>query len=70
MHHKQTWTVTDKAAPSVSTVVISPLFSVKAMPVDKQPTNMENPIGPLTTQLGMGLSFVSQHLRRPPRTLP
>lgn len=24
---------------------------------------MENPIGPLITQLGMGLSFVSQHLK-------
>lgn len=24
---------------------------------------MENPIGPLITQLGMGWSFVSQHLK-------
>lgn len=28
-----------------------------------EPTIMENPIGPLITQLGMGLSFNSQHLR-------
>lgn len=30
---------------------------------DGQPTMMEKPIGPLMTQLGTGLSFVSQHLR-------
>lgn len=30
---------------------------------EPQLTIMENPIGPLITQLGMGLSFVSQHLK-------
>lgn len=30
---------------------------------DVEPTIMENPIGPLITQFGMGLSFLSQHLR-------
>lgn len=32
---------------------------------EPQPTIMENPIGPLITQLGTGLSFLSQHLRAP-----
>lgn len=34
-----------------------------AFPGTKQFTIMDNPIGPLITQLGIGLSFVSQHLR-------
>lgn len=35
----------------------------------RQPTMMEKPIGPLITQLGIGLSFVSQHLRTPEVTV-